>query len=285
MNTSHSQRTVFFSWQSDIRAAATRSLIQDALEKAAHEIRADDTIEVDPVIDRDTADVPGSPDIGRTIFEKIDRCAVFVADVTIITGDAPRPSPNPNVLIELGYAYKSRGDQRVILVQNVAFGGPEKLPFDLRQKRVLKFDSPLDAVGRADTRRDLQNSMRAALAAVLRHPLSIPSDSAMARVAFVEAKDKARSQTVVLCGGITTRWDNGAESKWNPDNVHIGQMDEDTFSLGVPAPHGNYVLNIPYDLVEKPFVDAVGRLNIFLSARVVLLKSGLELEPLSRLKP
>ena len=32
------------------------------------EIREDDAIEVEPVVDRDTAGVPGSPDIALTIF-------------------------------------------------------------------------------------------------------------------------------------------------------------------------------------------------------------------------
>ena len=73
--------TIFYSWQSDTRAAANRTLIQDALEAAAKELRADDTIAVEPVIDRDTQAVPGAPDIGTTIFEKIDASAAFVADV------------------------------------------------------------------------------------------------------------------------------------------------------------------------------------------------------------
>jgi hypothetical protein len=55
---------------------------------------------VEPVIDRDTAGVPGSPDIAHTIFDKIDAAAVFVCDVSIVNADtAGRPTPNPNVLL------------------------------------------------------------------------------------------------------------------------------------------------------------------------------------------
>jgi len=36
--------------------------------------------------------------------QKIDVADVFVADVSIVGGSIERPAPNPNVLIELGYA-------------------------------------------------------------------------------------------------------------------------------------------------------------------------------------
>ena len=55
---------IFYSWQSDIRpSAANRTLIQDALQAAAHDLSTDGTVGVEPVIDRDTWNVPGSPDI------------------------------------------------------------------------------------------------------------------------------------------------------------------------------------------------------------------------------
>src|SRR6266851_4010698 len=159
--------TIFYSWQSDIKAAANRTLIQDALEAAAEELRADGSISVEPVVDRDTQAVPGAPDIRGTILEKIDASAAVVADVTIVGRGNARPTPNPNVLIELGYALKSLGPRRVILVQNVAFGAPEDLPFDLRQKRVLTYSSAEDAPSRVSERRNLQAALREALALVL----------------------------------------------------------------------------------------------------------------------
>jgi hypothetical protein len=161
------QATIFYSWQSDTKAAANRTLIQDALEGAAKELHADGSISVDPVLDRDTLAVPGAPDIGATILEKIDASAVFVADVSIVSRSANRLAPNPNVLIELGYALKSLGTRRVILVQNLAFGGPENLPFDLRQKRVLTYNSAEDAGERAPERRRLHAVLKEALALIL----------------------------------------------------------------------------------------------------------------------
>lgn len=46
--------TIFFSWQSDTKAAANLTFIQAALEGATKEIREDSSIIVQPVIDRDT---------------------------------------------------------------------------------------------------------------------------------------------------------------------------------------------------------------------------------------
>lgn len=160
------RRTVFYSWQSDIRAAACRSLIEKALEDAAEAIAQDGTLNVEPVVDRDTQGVPGSPDIGVTILAKIKAAAVFVADVTIANRE-PRATPNPNVLIELGYAMGTIGGERIILVQNQALGGPELLPFDLRQKRVLPYSSPEDAAERATERRGLQSLLQKALPPIL----------------------------------------------------------------------------------------------------------------------
>lgn len=160
--------TIFYSWQSDTKTAANRTLIQRALEDAAKELRMDGSIALEPVIDRDTLAVPGAPDIDKTILEKIDASEVFVGDVTIVNAGRPgEPTPNPNVLVELGYALKALGGRRLILVQNTAFGGPELLPFDLRQKRVLRYESPEQARERASTRRQLQADLRKAISMML----------------------------------------------------------------------------------------------------------------------
>lgn len=164
--------SVFYSWQSDISpGAACRSLIEGALNESAKRVAGDSTLDVEPVIDRDTANVPGAPDIGTTILAKIESAAVFVADVTIVgRTDSGKPTPNPNVLIELGYALHALGPSRVILVQNAAMGGPEMLPFDLRQRRVLVFNSPPDATDRATERRALAGRLEVALREMLKAP-------------------------------------------------------------------------------------------------------------------
>ena len=102
---------VFYSWQSDLSNRCNRGFIPEALQNAAATIEADETIAIEPVVDRDTQGVPGAPDIAATIFSKFSGADVFVADVSITGRGEKRPTPNPNVLIELGYAFKALGHE------------------------------------------------------------------------------------------------------------------------------------------------------------------------------
>ena len=108
---------------SDLPNATNRGFIEKALTDAAKAIRSDDSIAVEPVIDRDTEGIPGAPDIASTIFEKIDAAKVFVCDVSIIGLSGDRTTPNPNVLLELGYAVRALGWRSIIMVLNAAYGG------------------------------------------------------------------------------------------------------------------------------------------------------------------
>ena len=74
--------TIFYSWQSDLPNRTNRGLIQSALEGAVKDIRSDESVMIDPVVDRDTLGEPGAPDIVATIFRKIDNSAIFVCDVS-----------------------------------------------------------------------------------------------------------------------------------------------------------------------------------------------------------
>jgi hypothetical protein len=160
---------VFYSWQSDLPNSTNRSFIETALQKATKSIRNDDSIEVDPVVDRDTYGVPGSPDIASTIFKKIEEAQVFVCDISIINSESEsgRPTPNPNVLIELGYAFKTLGSERVIMIMNTAFGKPENLPFDLKMRRVITYSMNKEENDKSQERNELQSSLRKALNTIL----------------------------------------------------------------------------------------------------------------------
>ena len=130
---------VFFSWQSDRQRREGRSLIERALQRAVERISRDITVEEavrDLEVDRDTKGEPGSPPIFETILAKIDRTAVFVPDLTFVgTRASGQPMPNPNVLIEYGYALKSLTHSQIVGVMNTAHGRPDDLPFDLRHHR------------------------------------------------------------------------------------------------------------------------------------------------------
>lgn len=143
--------TVFYSWQSDTPSNINRNFIERALLEALKRLHSDATLEnalrdTTVELDKDTKGIAGSPPIAETILRKIDECAVFVADVTFVgeskgslvsTGEKPRQFPNPNVMLEYGYALKRHSHTALIAVMNSAFGKPdaESLPFDLRHLR------------------------------------------------------------------------------------------------------------------------------------------------------
>jgi hypothetical protein len=131
--------TVFFAWQLDTPSEQNKDFIWKALEQAtaSTEVQASPASpELSPRPESDTSGVPGSPNIVETIFKRIRNCAVFVADLTFTTtANSGKFSPNPNVLIELGYAARSIGWERTILVINERYGGAEHLPFDILQHR------------------------------------------------------------------------------------------------------------------------------------------------------
>ena len=173
--------TVFYSWQSDLPNSTNRGFIQKALENAAKAIRTDESVEVEPVIDRDTQGVAGSPNIAETILEKIKAAHVFVCDVSIINLEMiemlkekdliddlktkPRPTPNPNVLLELGYAMDALtlSDKQIVMVMNTAYGGPGLLPFDLKMNRIVTYHNSAESKDRATERRKLQKILEKAL--------------------------------------------------------------------------------------------------------------------------
>jgi len=61
-------RVIFYSWQSDSDERFNRYFIEDCLKRAIRNLHREDVSDL--MIDRDTKDVPGFIDIGRTILEK-----------------------------------------------------------------------------------------------------------------------------------------------------------------------------------------------------------------------
>lgn len=136
------RNTVFFSWQSDLPNNKNRSFIETCLEKAIESLKDDVDYKLELNLDRDTKLELGTPDITESIFKKIDKCSFFIADISIINGKSRkyRKTPNPNVLVELGYAAKKLGWSRVICIFNLEFGKISDLPFDLRNRRILTYE-------------------------------------------------------------------------------------------------------------------------------------------------
>ena len=84
--------------------------------------------------------------------------------------------PNPNVLVELGYALGKLGEGKVVCVHNLVTGRVEDLPFDIRGRTVATYELPPKAgvpdeatwqALRAEQRKQLVGRLKHALTAVL----------------------------------------------------------------------------------------------------------------------
>lgn len=158
---------VFWSWQSDTHQPSNRYFVRDVLGELAkslngldgaeeaerpadgdEESREEDDVasaadDGDVLIDHDMKGFGGSGRIADRILEKIASAAVFVADVTPVA-QAPggKHVPNPNVMLELGYALHVLGEDRIVLVANKSFKAKlSRLPFDLRHRSAPTFYS------------------------------------------------------------------------------------------------------------------------------------------------
>jgi len=143
-----SQFTIFYSWQSDIKE--NRNTINDCIKKAIKGIDTNSkkNLKLEINIDRDTKNKSGSPDISDTILKKILSSDIFICDITLVNNNLlnskifkSRLTPNPNVLIELGFAINHLGWERIICINNTNYGMDELLPFDIRGHRILSFNS------------------------------------------------------------------------------------------------------------------------------------------------
>jgi hypothetical protein len=121
---------VFWAWQADLPGKISRHFIRSALEEAIDRLKQPRDIEEPPQesrrdglhLDHDTKGLKGAPEVADEIFKKIAAATVVVADVTPIGRGPdrpdkdgkplePKPLMNPNVAIELGYAFGKLGTE------------------------------------------------------------------------------------------------------------------------------------------------------------------------------
>lgn len=157
--------TVFLVWQSDV--PKTRNKVKAAVLAAAKSLCSD---KLDVEVDFDTRGESGSPDIGEVILRKIRAADVVVCDVTPVArrekdlpSSAPKSIPNPNVMLEAGYALGSIGPEKLVLVCDEAISS--SLPFDIRSRRTSFFDD----------KGELTKTLKVAIAACLEQH-SLPGD-------------------------------------------------------------------------------------------------------------
>lgn len=158
--------SIFYSWQSDIIPECNWKAISQALAASIPTLEAAFS-EIKVYVDEATRDLTGSPNIPASIFEKIASADIFVCDITTInSGKGIRSTPNPNVLVELGYAVALVGWPRIILVFNKNFGKfPSDVPFDIDRHRITDYTvkDKADLNGKGQLRALLTKSLEAIL--------------------------------------------------------------------------------------------------------------------------
>lgn len=134
---------IFYSWQSDI--FSNKKGIRNSLSVAINLLNKDYP-DVKFEVDSDVRGTPGSQDIPTTLFGKIENSDIFLADVSLVGENSLRDSekpkkyiPNPNVMIELGYAAGTLGWNRTLMVMNTLINSIEELPFDINKRVVIGY--------------------------------------------------------------------------------------------------------------------------------------------------
>jgi len=154
------KRTVFYSWQSDLPNNTNWTFIEDCIVLSTKELKKAKPISININVDRATREDTGSPDITESIFNKISNSSVFIADISIVnnSNENIRKTPNPNVLIELGYAARTLGWEKIICIYNTDFGSFNDLPFDLRNRRIMTYS--LNNKVKSDIKKVLSNQIK-----------------------------------------------------------------------------------------------------------------------------
>jgi hypothetical protein len=169
-------KSIFYSWQSDLPKETNQNGIRQCLRTSLNLVEEnfeDYRLEIDEA----TRNTTGSPNIPQSIFNKISRCEIFICDVSIInskTNDLKK-TPNPNVLIELGYAIASVGWDRIIMLFNLESGNfPNDLPFDIDRHRTspYRIKSKDDKSGK----NELVKLLKIAIEPILKAKPSKPTD-------------------------------------------------------------------------------------------------------------
>jgi hypothetical protein len=177
--------TIFYAWQSDRPERANRYLIRDAAGDAINELGRDAELADSPRLDHDTAGLSGTPDIANAILKKIEDSGAFIADLTFVGRTDPSDCkkekllPNPNVLLEFGYAARSIGWERIISVMNIAYGQPTELIFDLLHRRFpVTYDLlTTDSDSSREARKALTQRLKHAIKAVLENDMRSADDA------------------------------------------------------------------------------------------------------------
>jgi len=141
---------IFFAYQSDTDDRYNKGFIHQASLNAIDKLKTEN---YDIEFDFGFKKTPGSPILISEMLKKNDDADMVLVDLTFTSSkngfdakkiskwgktiayykDTPdKLSPNPNVLLETGYAWSKKGQYRTLIVMNKAFGHPDNLPVDFK---------------------------------------------------------------------------------------------------------------------------------------------------------
>ena len=156
---------LFFSWQSE--KGETKKIIFKVLYAISKELKSE---EIELIIDHDTRERTGKKKIEDEVISKIEACDIFVADITPVTTlpenkekhRLPKHLPNSNVLFELGYAQKAKGNSRMIVLAKLDKQQDEHvefMPFDINHDTITIFETEKDLKGMGTWIRNIINEV------------------------------------------------------------------------------------------------------------------------------
>jgi len=215
--------TIFYSWQTDSPGAVNKKFIREALDAAATELPKSIAVEDSPRVDSGMEGISGTPEVASIMFQKIDRCAVFVGDVSLIgevtekgSDASTKKIANPNVLLEMGYAAARIGWGRVICVMNEHYGCRNAQAFDVRNRRYpIDYTlSPEQMPSAARIKKGLAESLRTALAAVFKNELQMAKDT-------IEILDAECIALMHRCGEMPSFHIAGNPTAENPLSIKV----------------------------------------------------------------
>jgi hypothetical protein len=135
---------IFYSFQSDLPAVTNE--IEAELRAVCGSLNETPGGTLPFVVERAVAAGDGAKRIDTEVFAKIERSDMVVLDVTPTHEVNRRATPNPNVLIELGYALAKHGLESVLLVEHTNPGErlgvaefSSNLPFDMSHLRRVRY--------------------------------------------------------------------------------------------------------------------------------------------------
>ncbi len=295
---------IFYSWQADLHSGTNRNFILNSIEKACSKIKSEGGIAVEPVVDRDTLGLSGAPNISEAILSKIRDADAFIADVSLINTrpsqevidtDAEldiynlenpnyrfRPTPNPNVLIELGYALSHLGNEAIILIINTHYGSIEQLPFDLRSLRTLSYSLPPAQTDKTQEKQELITDFTKAINGIASVVRADPVHS----IIFPRTK-----QVVGQAEGMLRELISAAGKTFDPETITYDEVveicesvnpnDQAQFIIGGNPydgfQYGNHIAKM-YDWRErsKKFTSDIFVFNVFLKREHIALLANIE---------